>query len=116
MIAFWRCERRVTERMLSVRKPAIARETRRRWVIAPSSVVEGNVVVRQERVYFCTVFKTEQMANGVFGKLAVAIAFDDECFECKPSGVLAGGGELGSESVRNFQGHLHRITIAFPGF
>jgi hypothetical protein len=40
---------------------------------------------------------------------------DVEGFEGGAGGVLAGGGELGGEGVRDFEGHLHGIRVAPAG-
>jgi hypothetical protein len=79
-------------------------------------VVKRDVMYREELVDFHAGVEAKQTADFGFGERAGTIAFEGEGFERGTGGVLAGGGELRGEGVRDFEGHLHGITVHFWGF
>jgi hypothetical protein len=68
---------------------------------------------REELVNFHAGVEAKQTADFGFDERAGTIAFEGEGFERGTGGVLAGGGELCGEGVRDFEGHLHGLTIHF---
>jgi len=71
---------------------------------------------RAELVDFHASVEAKQTANFGFGERAAAVAFEGKGFERGAGGILAGGGELYGVGVRDFEGHLHGVTIAVLGF
>ena len=75
--------------------------------------MEADVVLSEQVMDFHAGLIAQHLSYFGFGEALGAVAFDGEGLERGAGGILAGGDELLSECVRDGEGHLHGLRIAF---